>query len=101
MTDKLYTPENCNLVGEWIGVGPEFCDQVSMQRNAAIPELIREALANEGVSVDQWVNPMVGSFISLHKLGSGIIVKLRWNTDKSPTARHALFAATVEYLEVK
>ena len=101
MTDKLCTPENCRLIGEWIGVGPEFCDQVSMQRNAAIPELIREALAKEGFDVCQ--RPfLTNSEIAIYSASTeNLWVVVKWDKKNDPTARHALFAATVEYLEGK
>ena len=112
MTDKLYTPENFRLVGEWlagaINAHPDFIAQNDrglqyyFEEAKEAPELIREALARDGVSVLQGYRHRNG-YLDLAWKCSGERIYLRqpWSFRNDPTARQALFAATVEYLEGK
>ena len=97
MTDKLCTPENCKRVVELVDIA--VADPIQFFKCAHMaPELIREALAREGLSVYQnYDRPM----LELLEIGGGdtvVFFDKNWN-DTDPTFRHRLFAATVEYLE--
>lgn len=110
---EQYTPDNCQLVGEWLqkvlpikinlfnGRDTWHEDAPWWERHVAIPQLLREALAAEGVYVDQWPNPMIGSKLKLYRIESGKILEVAWDHETDRTARHALFAAVVEYLKTK
>lgn len=68
----------------------------------AVPELIREALAREGWQVDQFGDAEYSDtrpHIALRHTGLESAIIVEWDTKTDPTARHALFAATVEYLK--
>lgn len=113
MTDKLYTPVNCKLVVElvakhfpefsrnFIGGTDEWLSNYFSNIKSAT-ELIREALAKDGVSVLQGYRHRNGYLDLAWKCGGErIYLRQPWSFRNDPTARHALFAATVEYLEVK
>lgn len=98
--DELYTPGNCRLVAEWLDIA--VVDQIAFFKNSEVsPELIREALAKDGVVVFQVPGESEGDPFELHLVGNGwgkpIIVEA--GSEEPITFRHALFAAAVEYLK--
>lgn len=126
--DELYTEGNCKLIGDWLGFAyyetsegrarwrfqwEIYCGAELFEflfRGESSSELIREALAREEIYVfiTGPTNNHEG-FLSFRQLTKpdedGDIwrfkgrVTFSFKTD--PTARHALFAATVEYLKGK
>lgn len=86
---ELYTPENRGLVDKWLS-GHGYTTWTSLE----FPQILREALAKEGIKVEQRRK------IYLVK-NARCLAESEWDEKGDPTARHALFAATVEYLKGK
>ncbi len=93
-----YNAEDCRMVGEWMGVKHpcwrKWYGMNRMEVDKDIAELLREALARDGVWVGQ------GNGLYLFNDDMGLIIHVPWVL-ADPTARHALFDAVVEYVRGK
>lgn len=111
--DDQYAEENCKLVGEWVADScdyampcgwPDDTDPALWQYEHEASELIREALARAGLLVDQCLDLDIAGkpFLNIVTADEGdCVADAVWNCEKDPTGRHALFAATVQYLKEK
>lgn len=131
--DELYTPENCRKVGEWLQLEVAAFDWSAawplmvmphnateweepldeyLKKNCEVPELIREALAGEGVVYVPFIDDWLGTHDETAEdiYGPGLYLNweennlhrraiVPWDMENDPTHRDALFAATVDYLK--
>ena len=96
---EIYNEADCRLVKDYIESKLELVVVINIHGDM-IPELIRRALARDGVYVVQYYGnkelDLVGRWDN--EALPHTLVTVEWNPKTDPTARHALFAATVEYL---
>ena len=105
---EIYNEADCRLVGEWASsLGLTVCFEGTFdfckgwREHKHVPELIREALARDGVYESRQYdrNDEFACYFYLENEDRSVNILVDWSIKLDPTARHALFAATVEYLK--
>lgn len=90
-TTEIYTEENRELIDSWLS---ELGYTTWTSRE--FPEILREALARDGVLVKQDTHKYRLKLMGPHHTE---IISVEWNVLECPTGRTPLFSATVEHLK--
>ncbi len=118
--DELYSKEHCKMIAAWlmqwlldyksnyrqIEDHPLYPYRDELKDHHMFlhflwapysPELIREALARDGIYVETALKyHMKSGVVSI--VGAEELIAMTWDTETDPTGCHALFSVTIQYL---